>query len=83
MLFGRYLSRPQWEKKLRAATGAEPLEGKTGLNTAEWWRTPGRPPFTVPTEPDGRIEFWAFQRICQAQGAPPLHRRPLGSDDET
>ena len=63
MLFGRYLSRAQWEKKLRAH-GAEPLSGKGRLNTAEWWRVPGRAPFTVPIEGAGRAEFWAIQKLC-------------------
>lgn len=71
MLRGRFLDRPTWERMLREL-GAEPLAGTTPLNTAEWWRSPGRPPFTVPVEDDGRCDFWAFRRIYEAQGGQPL-----------
>lgn len=41
------------ERKLREIS-AEPLINATSLNTAaEWWRVPGRFPFTVPIELDG------------------------------
>jgi hypothetical protein len=66
MLRGRFLSRPQWEKKLKGI-GAEPLEGLTPLNSSVWWRVPGRSPFTVPVELDGRAEFWAIQKIITQQ----------------
>lgn len=66
MLRDRFLSRPQWEKKLRGI-GAEPLEGRTVLNNAEWWRAPGRYPFSISTEPDGRAEFWTIQKIIAQQ----------------
>ena len=56
--------------------GAEPLAGKTPLNTAEWWRRPDKPPFTVPVENDGRCDFWAFRRIYEAQGGPSLSSEP-------
>ena len=71
MLRGRFLERPVWEPMLRSL-GAEPLAGLTPLNTAEWWRRPGKPPFTVPVEDDGRCDFWAFRRVYEAQGGPPL-----------
>jgi hypothetical protein len=65
----KFLSRSQWEKKLRDI-GAEPLAGKGPLNTAEWWRVPDKTPFTVPIEDDGRCDFWAIHRICKEQGGP-------------
>lgn len=74
MLRGRFLDRPTWERMLRAL-GAAPLAGMTPLNTAEWWRRPGQPPFTVPVEDDGSCDFWAFRRVYEAQGG-----RPLSSD---
>ncbi len=47
--------------------GCEPLPGKGRLNTAEWWCRPSKgPPFTVPVEEDGRSDFRAIQRICDA-----------------
>jgi hypothetical protein len=64
MLLNRPLSRPQWESKLRSL-GASPLEGKTALNSAEWWVVPGGIPFTVPVEDDGSCDFWAIQKICR------------------
>ena len=45
---------------------------KTALNTAEWWKRPGHPPFAVPTKPDGRCDVWAFRRLYEAQGGRPL-----------
>ena len=71
MLRGRYLDRPEWEAMLRKL-GAAPAEGLGPLNTAEWWRRPGHMPFTVPTEEDGRCDFWAFRRVYEAQGGRPL-----------
>lgn len=67
MIGHKFLSRPQWEEKLRNI-GAEPLPGKGSLNSAEWWRLPGKPPFTVPVEDDGRCEFWAIQKLCKDHG---------------
>ena len=64
MIGRKFLSRPQWEKKLRSI-GAVPLEGKGELNTAEWWRLPNKPPFTVPREDDGTCELWAIKRLCR------------------
>jgi hypothetical protein len=71
MLRGRFLERSEWEPKLRSL-GAAPLEGQSKLNTAEWWKRPNHPPFTVPVEDDGRCDFWAFRRIYEAQGGRPL-----------
>ena len=65
MLSGALLEREIWEGKLRRL-GAEPLAGKTALNTAEWWMKPGLHPFTVPVEDDGRCEFWAIERLCRS-----------------
>ena len=76
MLRGRFLDRPTWERMLREL-GAEPLARMTPLNTAEWWRRPARPPFTVPVEDDGRCDFWAFRRVYEAQGGRPLSSEPL------
>lgn len=76
MLRGRFLDRPEWERMLRGL-GAAPAQGLTALNTAEWWRRPGHPPFTVPVESDGRCDFWAFRRIYENQGG-----RPLSSGDD-
>jgi hypothetical protein len=71
MIRSRWLSRAEWEKKLRRL-GARPLEGKGPLNTAEWWKRPDGLPFTVPIEkPDDQIDFWAFQRICALLEIPP------------
>lgn len=55
--------------------GAEPLQGKGPLNTAEWWRVvgEGRLPFTVPIDSQGRCDLWAFRRIYETQGGRPLH----------
>jgi hypothetical protein len=47
---------------LRGA-GFRPLEGKTKLNTAEWW-IGDRGPFTVPVEKDGTSDYWRIQRLC-------------------
>jgi hypothetical protein len=66
MIGDKFLSRSKWEKKLRSI-GAIPLDRKGKLNTAEWWRVPGKPPFTVPIEDDGKCEFWAIQRIYAEQ----------------
>lgn len=63
--------------------GAEPLKGKGKLNTAEWWRIPGNPPFTVPVEDDGTAEFWAIQKLCEDLTGPLLFKGPLDPDDET
>lgn len=71
MLRGRFLDRPVWERMLREL-GAEPAKGLTKLNTAEWWKRPKAPPFTVPIEHDGRCDFWAFRRIYETQGGRPL-----------
>jgi hypothetical protein len=47
------------------------MEGKGPLNTAEWWIGKNGP-FTVPIEGmDDRCEFWALQRICEANGYSP------------
>jgi hypothetical protein len=75
MLPGRFVDRPTWERMLREL-GAEPLAGKAPLNTAEWWRRPGHPPFTLPVEDDGKCDFWAFRRIYEAQGERPLSSPP-------
>ena len=63
----RRVARALWEAKLRSL-GAEPLSGRGRLNSAEWWRRPGRPPFTVPLEEDGECDFWALQKIIHQQG---------------
>ena len=67
MIRDRWLTRTQWERKLRGL-GAEPLAGKGVLNSAEWWKMAGRPPFTVPVEEDGRADFWAIQKLCKSLG---------------
>lgn len=64
-----YLSRKEWEAKLRR-WGCSPLEGKGKLNTAEWWRS-DKGLFTVPVDADGRCEFWALQKLCQQFGFKP------------
>lgn len=67
----RFLSRLQWEAKLRR-WGCEPLEGKTKLNTAEFWRpASGGYPFTVPVEKDGSCDFWAIWKLCEQFGRDP------------
>lgn len=68
MLGSRFLSRPQWEKKL-TDIGAQRVQTGTFINTAEWWRCGDGLPFTVPVEDDGSCEFWAIQRILKDQGA--------------
>ena len=58
----RLLDRPEWEAELQRY-GCTRLEGKTSLNTAEFWRAPWVSyPFTVPVE-DGRISQDDFQRV--------------------
>ena len=70
MIASRLLSRAQWEAKLRR-WGCRPMQGKTHLNTAEWW-IGDHGPFTVPIEgQDDSCEFWAMQRICNDNGHPP------------
>lgn len=67
----KFLSRTQWEAKLRR-WGCRPLEGKTPLNTAEWWLGPkGDYPFTVPTQNDGTCDFWAIWKLCENFGRSP------------
>lgn len=62
MALRRY-DRDRWEAELRSY-GCAPLEGQTTLNTAEWWRWPwGGYPFTVPVDPEGFVDVWAFQRL--------------------
>jgi len=58
------LPRKDWEGQLRAY-GCVPLEGKTKLNTAEWWRWPWPPhlPFTVPVDENGYADVWGFQLL--------------------
>jgi hypothetical protein len=73
MLGTKFLSRPQWERKLKKI-GAEPVQGATALNSAEWWRVPGKLPFVVPVEDDGSCEYWAIQRICKDQGDGGVYR---------
>ena len=75
MLRCRFLDRPEWEAMLQKL-GAAPAKGLGPLNTAEWWRRPGHMPFTVPTEEDGRCDFWAFRRVYEAQGGRPLSSEP-------
>ena len=81
MVLGRYLSRPQWEKILKAA-GAEPAPYLGKLGSAEWWRLPGKFPFTVPVEDGGKAEFWAIQKLSEALGAPSIFNSPLIRDDD-
>jgi hypothetical protein len=74
----RFLSRAEWEAKLRSY-GCRPLQGEGKLNTAELWLTPwGSYPFTVPVESDGRCDQIAFQRIVAyiASIAPPGWKFP-------
>jgi len=67
----RFLSRSQWEAKLRR-WGCRPMEGKGRLNTAEWWIGASGAPFTVPVEgDDDRCDFWALWRLCQVFGQHP------------
>jgi len=74
-----FLPRSQWERKLREL-GAEPAEGLGKLNTAEWWRIPGRAPFTVPVEDGDVCEFWAIQTLCEQLGGKPKFDPPLTPD---
>jgi hypothetical protein len=51
----RLIPRQEWEAELRFY-GCKPLEDKTKLNTAEWWRMPWQDyPFTVPVDAQGRM----------------------------
>lgn len=82
MLRDRFLSRSQWEKKLRKV-GAQPLEGKGKLNTAEWWHLPKGAPFTVPVEDEtGRADFWAIKTLCDQLAAPRIFKALSPSDDD-
>lgn len=58
------ISREEWEAALRAF-GCKPLEGKTKLNTAEWWKTPWNFVFTVPIAEhmEGYMERWSFDML--------------------
>lgn len=68
MIF-RTLRRDQWETKLRSL-GYKPQEGLGKLNTAEFWTDGTSYPITIPSDANGEIDFWAFQRICKAIGDP-------------
>ena len=71
MIRGRFLSRVEWEAKLRR-WGCAPLDGKGPLNTAEWWLGPTKHPFTVPIEGDeDACDFWAIQHLCRQFGDDP------------
>jgi hypothetical protein len=50
--FPRLFARSEWEPIL-CDFGAQPLEGKGRLNTAEWWRAPWGVPFVVPIDESG------------------------------
>jgi|GEM_PF-3833449 len=81
MIRGKFLSRSEWEKRLRSI-GAEPLGGKGGLNTAEWWRLDGNL-FTVPIEDDGETcDFWAVQKLCEQMTGPRVFSADLSHDEE-
>lgn len=81
MIRGRFLCRAEWEKRLRDI-GAEPLDGRGALNTAEWWRLPDGIPFTVPVEDDGdRCDFWAVQKLCEQLVGPRLFSGDLSPPD--
>jgi hypothetical protein len=57
------VERAEWEAAL-LDYGCKPLEGKGGLNTAEWWQMPwGGYPFTVPVDEDGRCAKRALNRL--------------------
>lgn len=80
MIRDRFLTRAEWEERLRGI-GAEPLEGKGQLNTAEWWRFDGKI-FTVPVEDEsGRCDFWAVQILCEQLTGPRLFSGDLSPDD--
>lgn len=65
MIAVRRLPRDVWESRLRSY-GCCPLEGKTPLNIAEWWRWPwGGAPFTCSCDDDGWMEEWMFQGIMR------------------
>jgi hypothetical protein len=68
----RLIPREEWEAELRHY-GCRPLQGKTKLNTAEWWRMPWQDyPFTVPVQPGGmmRPEDLQDRIVLIAQSAP-------------
>lgn len=62
MIAVRLMSVAEVENILRSY-GCSPLNGKTSLNTANWWQWPwGGAPFTLPCEGD-QIDEWAYRRI--------------------
>jgi hypothetical protein len=50
----RLFKRSEWEARL-ARVHCEPLQGKTKLNTAEWWKAPWGFVFTVPVDQNDMI----------------------------
>jgi hypothetical protein len=71
MLDGRFLPRPVWEDKLRAI-GAVRVQDGTTFSSAEAWKRGKGLPFMVPVEDNGDCEFWALQRIIEAQTGKPI-----------
>jgi len=65
MIALRFLPRENWEPRLRYYR-CKPLEGKTALNSAEWWRSEWNFIFTVPVEDNGCCHEDAFRRVCGA-----------------
>jgi hypothetical protein len=81
MIRSKFLSRAEWEHKLRSVN-AHPLEGATKLNTAEWWKRVGGAPFPVPVEPNGDADYWAIQRLIIAIGGRSVFRRLFPPEED-
>jgi hypothetical protein len=72
MIALRFLPRENWEPRLRYYR-CKPLEGKTKLNTAEWWISEWGFVFTIPVEVNGCCHQDALQRlIADIVGSAPI-----------
>ncbi len=58
----RRFSPEEWRPKLERYR-ARPIQGKTKLNTAEWWRTDWNYLFTVPVDAEGFISEIDLQAV--------------------
>jgi hypothetical protein len=71
----RRLPREEWKPRLERYR-CKPLEGKTKLNTAEWWRAEWGFLFTVPVDDDGYITDIDLQAvIADVVGSAPSGQR--------
>jgi hypothetical protein len=62
MIAPRFLSRAEWESRLRYYK-CKKVTGLGRLNTGEWWRARWNFLFTIPIEDDGRCHEGEFQKL--------------------